>query len=58
MITKGVDSESARGSWDTKSLFAESRYKMPALHEAVKGRNYNGTLTYKTIADEKTVQYA
>lgn len=57
MITKGLTAK-VQGSWDTKSLFAESRYKMPALHEAVKGRNYNGTLSYKTIADEKTVQYA
>lgn len=57
MITKGLTAK-VQGSWDTKSLFAESRYKMPALHEAINGRNYNGTLTYKTIADEKTVQYA
>ena len=42
MITKGLTAK-VQGSWDTKSLFAESRYKMPALHEAVKGRNYNGT---------------
>lgn len=56
MITKGLTAK-VQGSWDTKSLFGESRYKMPALHEASKERNYNGTLSFEKISDEKAVQY-
>lgn len=57
MITKGLTAK-VQGSWDTQSLFGEGRYKMPALYEAAKERNHNGTLSFEKISDEKTAQYS
>lgn len=55
MITKGLTAK-IQGSWDNKSLYGESRYKMPALFMAI-GRTNKGDLLMSRRVNEATVQY-
>ena len=55
MITEGL-SVQATGSWDSQTLFGESRYSMPALYLA-RERNQNGELMLSQQVTEQSVQY-
>ena len=55
MITEGL-SVQATGSWDSQTLFGESRYSMPALYLA-RERNQNGELMLSQQVTEHSVQY-
>ena len=55
MITEGL-SVQATGSWDSQTLFGESRYPMPALYLA-RERNQNGELMLSQQVTEQSVQY-
>ena len=55
MITEGL-SVQATGSWDSQTLFGESRYSMPALYLA-RERNQNGELMLSKQVTEQSVQY-
>ena len=55
MITEGLSAQ-ATGSWDSQTLFGESRYCMPALYLA-RERNQNGELMLSQQVTESSVQY-
>lgn len=55
MITEGLSAQ-ATGSWDSQTLFGESRYSMPALYLA-RERNQNGELMLSQQVTESSVQY-
>ena len=55
MLTEGLNIE-ATGSWDSQSLYGESRYSMPALYLA-RERNQKGELILSEQVTEASVQY-
>lgn len=55
MITKGLTAK-LQGSWDNKSLYGESRYKMPALFMAI-GRTNKGDLIMSRRVNEAAIKY-
>ena len=54
-ILQGLSAQ-ATGSWDSQTLFGESRYCMPALYLA-RERNQNGELMLSQQVTESSVQY-